>query len=92
MKFAFIVFHYPELDHRFSLLRDMSEMASFFQGIPGFIDAGTWVDETVPDRIVGISLWESRQSFVKSGITLGDPDEIVAGEIRPRERFLLDLQ
>jgi quinol monooxygenase YgiN len=90
VKFVFMVFHYPESSHRDSLLKGMSEMTSSFKGNPGFIDAGAWVDEATPDRIVGISLWESRQSFFDSGIVFGDPDEIVAGEIRPRERFFLD--
>ena len=39
--------------------------------------------------LVGISKWESEDAFRSSGITLRASDEIVPGETRPRERFLL---
>jgi len=40
--------------------------------------------------LVGISKWQSRQAFFASGITLRPPDEVVEGEIRPRQRFFLE--
>ncbi len=90
MKFIFMVFHYPKPDHRESLLKGMSETASFFKGKPGFIDAGAWVDENNPECLVGVSFWNSKQAFFDAGMTFAKPDEIVAGETKPRERFFFE--
>ena len=89
MRFIFMVFHYPAPDHRDGLLAAMREMAGFFEGKPGFIEAGPWVEEG-SDRVVGISVWESREAFSATGITFLPADEIPPGEIRPRERFFLE--
>lgn len=86
-----MVFHYPTSENREALLKGMSGVGAFFAGKPGFIDAGAWIDEAVPERVVGLSHWESRESFFATGLTFGEADEAVAGETRPRERFLLDL-
>jgi hypothetical protein len=40
--------------------------------------------------LVGISKWESRDAFLASGLVLRASDEIVEGETRPRQRFLLE--
>ena len=84
-----MVFHYPASGHREQLLRGMREMAGVFAGKPGFIEAGPWVEEG-SDRVVGISVWESREAFFATGITFGGADEIPPGETQPRERFFLE--
>lgn len=40
--------------------------------------------------LVGISKWESKEAFLGSGFVLRAPEEIVEGETRPRQRFLLE--
>jgi len=40
--------------------------------------------------LVGISKWESKEAFLGSGIKMRPPEEIVDGETRPRQRFLLE--
>ncbi len=91
MTFIFMVFHYPAPDHRDELIRGMTEMAALMSGTPGFIDAGQWWDERRPDRLIGLSRWESRDAFLASGITVAaDTDEVPQRELRPRERFFLD--
>jgi heme-degrading monooxygenase HmoA len=87
--FVFMVFHYPEPSHRDELLRGMAETASLFDGRPGFIEAGPWVEEGT-DRVIGISRWESREAFEAVGLEIRPADEVVEGETRPRERFWLE--
>ena len=90
MSFIFMVLHWPEPGQREALARSMSEMRDALSGLPGctaveppyLTDDGTC--------LVGISKWESRQAFFALGITLRSPDEIVAGETRPRQRFFLE--
>lgn len=84
-----MVFHYPEPAHRDELVRSMREMAAQMAGQPGFIEAGGWA-EPGSDCVIGISKWASREAFFATGISLRPPDEIVPGETRPRQRFLLD--
>ena len=84
-----MVFHYPAQDHRDELINGMREMADFFHGKPGFIEAGAWVEDG-SDRVTGISAWESREAFFATGITFGGADEVPAGETKPRERFFLE--
>ena len=91
MSFVFMVFHYPAADHRDELIRGMTEMAAHMSGRAGFIEAGPWWDDRRPERIVGLSRWESREAFLASGVTVApDSDEVPQGELRPRERFFLD--
>ena len=85
-----MVLHWPEPGHREALAQSMREMRDVLAGLPGctaveppyLTDDGTC--------LVGISKWESRQAFLASGITLRPAEEIVEGETRPRQRFLLE--
>ena len=85
-----MVFHWPEPGHSDVLARSMREMAGALAGLPGCVAVDPPYLTEDGSCLVGISRWESRQAFLASGITLRPPDEVVEGETRPRERFLLD--
>jgi quinol monooxygenase YgiN len=90
MSFVFMVFHWPEAGNRDALARSMNEMGDALGALPGCIAVDPPYLTDDGNCLVGISKWESRQAFVASGITLRPPDEVVEGESRPRQRFLLD--
>jgi hypothetical protein len=90
MAFVFIVLHYPEPEQREALVRSMSEMGGLLRDLPGCVAVEPPYRTDDGDCIVGISKWESREAFLSSGLELRPPDEIVEGEARPRQRFLLD--
>jgi hypothetical protein len=90
MAFVFIVLHYPEPEQREALVRSMSEMGGILRDLPGCVAAEPPYRTDDGDCIVGISKWKSREAFLSSGLELRPPDEIVEGEARPRQRFLLD--
>lgn len=85
-----MVFHWPEDGRRDELAQSMREMGGALAGVPGCVAVDPPYLTDDGSCLVGISKWESRQAFVASGITLRPPDEIVEGETRPRQRFLLD--
>jgi heme-degrading monooxygenase HmoA len=89
MSFIFMVFHWPEPGRAAALADGMREMGALLRETPGCVSVEPpYVAE---DRtcLVGVSKWESEEAFRASGITLRPSDEIVEGETRPRERFLL---
>ena len=90
MSFIFMVFHWPQPGHGDVLAQSMREMGGALVGLPGCtaIEPPYLTDDG--SCLVGISKWESRQAFFASGITLRPSDEIVEGEIRPRQRFFLE--
>lgn len=90
MSFAFMVFHWPEPGRRDVLAQSMREMRDALAGMPGCIGVDPPYLTEDGACLIGISRWESRQAFFASGITLRPPEETVEGEIRPRQRFLLD--
>jgi heme-degrading monooxygenase HmoA len=90
MSFIFMVFHWPEEGNRDALARSMREMRDLLAGTPGCVSVEPPYLTEDGSCLVGISKWESRQAFLGSGITLRPPGEIVEGETRPRQRFLLD--
>jgi heme-degrading monooxygenase HmoA len=90
MSFIFMVFHWPEEGNRDALARSMREMRDLLAGTPGCVSVEPPYLTEDGTCLVGISKWESRQAFLGSGITLRPPGEIVEGETRPRQRFLLD--
>ena len=90
MSFIFMVFHWPEPGQREALAQSMGEMREALAGMPGCLAVEPPLRTEDGGCLVGISKWESRQAFFASGITLGAPDEIVDGELRPRQRFFLD--
>lgn len=81
-----MTYHYPKPEHRQDLLKGMEEMREVMAQHPGFIDAGPW-EEIGSDRIVGISVWESREAFVAAMPPgFGQPNErIHEWETQPRE-------
>ena len=89
MSFIFMVLHWPGPEHRDALARSMREMGGALAGLPGCTAVEPPYQTDDGTCLVGISKWESRQAFFASGITLRPADEIVAGETRPRQRFLL---
>ena len=88
--FVFMVFHWPEPGRRESLAGSMREMREVLLGTPGCTGVEPPYLTEDGTCLVGISKWESREAFFTSGFTLRAPDEIVEGETRPRQRFLLD--
>ncbi len=90
MSFVFMVFHYPEPERRDALVRSMNEMRDALRQLPGCIDVEPPYRSEDGNCVVGISKWQSREAFLSSGLELRPPDEIVAGETRPRRRYLLD--
>jgi heme-degrading monooxygenase HmoA len=88
--FAFIAVHHPKPEHRQDLLDGMREMRGRMAAADGFVDAGPWED-TLTDRIVGISLWDNEEAFRAAvPADVGVPSDNVAPyETRPREIFLL---
>jgi heme-degrading monooxygenase HmoA len=90
MSFIFMVFHWPEAGQRDVLAQSMREMGGALAGLPGCVGVEPPYLTEDGNCLVGISKWESRQAFGASGITLRPSDEVVEGETRPRQRFLLD--
>lgn len=68
----------------------MRNMAHGLRQVPGCLSVERPYVTEDGDMLVGISKWESREAFESSGITLRPADEVVEGETRPRQRFLLD--
>ena len=83
-----MVFHWPEAECRDALAQSMREMRDALASLPGCIavDPPYLTDDAC---LVGISKWESREAFF-AGVTLGPADEVIEGETRPRQRFLLE--
>jgi quinol monooxygenase YgiN len=89
MSFVFMVFHWPEPDKRDELARSMGEMREALSALPGCVSVEPPYLTEEGDCLVGISKWESRQAF-EAAVTLRPADETVEGEVRPRQRFLLE--
>lgn len=86
----FMVFHWPQPGRREELAHSMLEMRELLASTPGCIGVEPPLLTEEGDCLIGISKWESRDAFFASGMTLRAPDEVVEGEIRPRERFFLE--
>jgi len=89
MSFVFMVLHWPEPGRGEALAAGMSEMRDLLLTTPGCVGVEPPYLTEDGGCLVGISKWESVDAFRASGITLRPSDEIVEGETRPRERFLL---
>ena len=84
-----MVFHWPEPDNVDALasgMREMRELLLAEQGCLG-VEPPYLTEDAL--CLVGISKWESKEAF-EAAITLRPAGEVVEGETRPRERFLLD--
>jgi hypothetical protein len=91
MSFIFMVFHWPDQEHREPLAQSMREMREALLETPGCVDVDPpYLTDYEGECLVGISKWESKEAFLSSGFVLRAPDEVVEGETRPRQRFLLD--
>jgi heme-degrading monooxygenase HmoA len=90
MSFVFMVFHWPEAGNRDALAQSMRGMGGALAGLAGCRAVEPPYVTEDGNCLVGISKWESREAFFASGITMRPSDEIVEGETRPRQRFLLE--
>jgi hypothetical protein len=91
VSFVFMVFHWPEREQRDNLARSMRDMRDALLQTPGCLDVEPpYLVDHEGECLVGISKWESREAFLASGFVLRAPAEIVDGETRPRQRFLLE--
>jgi quinol monooxygenase YgiN len=89
MAFIFMVFHWPEPGRRDPLASSMREMRDALLRTPGCIGVEPPYLTADGECLVGISKWESKEAFLASGFQMRPPDEVVEGETRPRQRFLL---
>lgn len=90
MSFIFLVLHWPEPGRRDALAQSMGEMRDLLAATSGCLAVEPPYLTDDSSCLVGISKWESKEAFLGSGITLRPPDEVVEGETRPRQRFLLE--
>lgn len=87
---VFMVLHWPAPEHRDQLAASMNGMRSAMQSQPGCLGVDPPLLSEDGRCLVGYSRWESPQAFWAAGITPRRPDEIVEGELRPRQAFLLN--
>jgi len=90
VSFIFMVLHWPEPDRRDALAQSMREMRDLLRATPGCLAVEPPYVTDDGSCLVGISKWESKEAFLGSGIKMRPPEEIVDGETRPRQRFLLE--
>ncbi len=92
MSFLYLAIHYPKSEHRQDLLNTMHQLDRALMGAPGLKLIGAWADDS-SDRILAISVWESRQAFQAA---LGKFSTVVnqvpfgQWEQRPRELLRAD--
>jgi hypothetical protein len=60
--FAHIAVHRPRPEHRDALRASMRRVNAAAEGAPGLVSIGDW-EEDDGDRLVGLSVWESRASW-----------------------------
>jgi heme-degrading monooxygenase HmoA len=90
VSFVFMVFHWPEQGKAEALAASMREMRGLLLDMAGCTGVEPPYLTEDGECLVGISKWESKEAFLAAGISMRPADEIVEGETRPRERFLLD--
>ncbi len=90
MRHLFLAIHHPKPEHADDLVAAMAGFGSQLDTITGMLGASAWRDG---ERIVAISIWESRERFLAAGPAMA---AAVAGvpfaewESRPRELYSLD--
>jgi Antibiotic biosynthesis monooxygenase len=90
MRHLFLAIHHPKPDHADDLVAAMGKFGSQLGTIAGMLGASAWRDG---ERIVAISIWESRERFIAAGPALtGAVADVpfAEWESRPRELFTLD--
>lgn len=63
--FLFVAIHYPKPEHCDDVLRSMERVGDALRGAPGLLQIGPWKEEE-GSRIVGLSIWESRDDFERA--------------------------
>jgi quinol monooxygenase YgiN len=87
--YIFMAVHYPAPGQQDAIHASMRRMAESMTGTAGLIQIGPWL-EYDGDRVVGLSVWESRAAFDAAMPGSGVPGDVVQpGERRPREYFHL---
>jgi hypothetical protein len=67
----------------------MAAMRGWMEAQPGCLGVEPPLLSEDGSVLVGYSRWESRQALFDTGITFGSDDEVLAGELRPRQRYFL---
>lgn len=92
LMFTHLAIHYPLPEHRGALLASMHRAAAAAQGLDGLVRIGSW-SEASGGRLVGISLWSSREAFELASplmFAAVEDDPLDDWESRPPESFHLD--
>lgn len=85
-----MVLHWPEPGRCDELAQSMRGMRELLAATPGCVAVEPPYLTEDGSCLVGISKWESKEAFFASGIKLRPADEVIEGETRPRQRFLLE--
>jgi hypothetical protein len=90
--FTHIAIHYPRPEYRDQLIASMKRVAAAAEGLDGLVRIGPW-REASGDRLVGLSMWESKAAFDAAGPAIfaavaADPFDL--WESQPPESFYLD--
>ncbi len=88
--FVFMVLHYPTANNRDRLAADMGSMRSAMENQPGCLGVDPPLLTEDGACLIGYSRWQSKEAFLATGITLSPANEVIDGEQRPRQRFLLN--
>jgi quinol monooxygenase YgiN len=90
MRFLSLAIHYPKAEHHDELIAAMARLGSALATTPGMLQATAAGDQ---QRIVALSIWESRAAFVAAGPAIAAAIADVPfdrWEARQRELFGLD--
>lgn len=85
MAFTFIAIHRPKPEHRDDVLRSMQRVGDVLSGSPGLVQIGLWTEED-GNRVIGISVWESRDAFERALQTVGR-FSVAGSQDRSREEW-----
>lgn len=88
--FVFMVLHYPTHESRDRLAHGMAGMRAAMEDQPGCLGVDPPLLTEDGTCLIGYLQWQSKEAFLATGTTFGPADEIVDGELRPRQRFLLN--
>lgn len=84
MAFMFIAIHYPKPEHREDVLRSMTRTGEALRGSSGLLQIGPWKEEG-GNRLIGVSIWESREAFERALQSVGRFSEAAPSEGGSRE-------
>ncbi len=92
MAFLFLSIHYPKPEHRDDVLQSMERVGDALRGASGLLQIGPWQEEQ-GSRIVGVSIWESREDFNRALARFsaaGDTSSRDVWEERPAEEIFAE--